>query len=61
MGFIRIDCSGYNELQEHIQKLTKEYAGYRVYVLFTGSILPETKQSWCPDCVKGNVFSYLIA
>lgn len=58
MGFIRIDCNGYNELQEHIEKLAKEYAGYRVYALFTGSILPETKQNWCPDCVVGIILFF---
>jgi len=45
-----LHVEGYDELQKALQ----DNQGQIIFVLFCGSLGPDG-QSWCPDCVTGNV------
>ena len=29
-----------------------------VFILFCGSVQPDSGESWCPDCIRGNIRRY---
>ena len=53
MGLKRISVSELPELLSTIEKQMS--AGEDVYVLFSGSVEQESGQSWCSDCVRGEL------
>ena len=52
MGLRRESAAGLQQLLELLERLEKE--GVVVYVLFCGNRDPQTGDSWCSDCVKGD-------
>lgn len=55
--------NGYLELNKLLEKLHSEnFFDEKIFIFFTGTKLPETGKSWCPDCVKGNLkfFCFII-
>ena len=56
MSLRREAVVGLQQLQQQLQQLEKE--GGPIFVLFSGDRDPQTGNSWCPDCEKGelNVF-----
>lgn len=44
----RISVDGLND----VLKTTENKSG-NVYILFCGSVVQDTGESWCSDCVKG--------
>ncbi|CAG8599974.1 6814_t:CDS:2 [Paraglomus brasilianum] len=48
---IRIELT--DDIQDEVNKISDESsADSKVYVLFFGTELPSTGQSWCPDCYQ---------
>jgi len=52
MGLERVTAGGLQELLEVVEQ--RKSSEGQLYVLFCGSIRPETGESWCSDCVKGS-------
>jgi len=51
----KLHVEGYDELQSALQA----NQGQIIFVLFCGS-LEKNGQSWCPDCVKGIVYIFIV-
>ncbi|CAG8454849.1 10425_t:CDS:2 [Paraglomus occultum] len=50
---IRLELA--DDIQDKINKISEEaVVGSKVYVLFFGTELPSTGQSWCPDCYEAD-------
>lgn len=52
MGVEKVKVEGLQELLEAVEQ--RKGSEEKLFVLFCGSVRPETGESWCPDCVKGS-------
>ena len=59
MGLERVKVEGLQELLEAVEQ--RKGAEEKLFVLFCGSVRPETGESWCPDCVKGSLDDRIIS
>ena len=53
MGVEKVKVEGLQELLEAVEQ--RKGSEEKLFVLFCGSVRPETGESWCPDCVKGSL------
>lgn len=49
----RLRLQGYKNFLEYVHDLETAES---VYILYTGTKLPDTGKSWCPDCVEADPF-----
>ena len=59
MGLERVKVEGLQELLEAVEQ--RKGSEEKLFVLFCGSVRPETGESWCPDCVKGSLDDRIIS
>ncbi|CAL1684858.1 unnamed protein product [Lasius platythorax] len=49
----RLHLQGYESFLKYVDDLGSAES---VYILYTGTKLPDTGESWCPDCVEADPF-----